>query len=161
VLGELKSRKHLLNVYIGDENKEIEGKNLYILTLASPTSNMNKVLEWARDHHLYVADYEIGEAKDMLHMMIFRCPNEHAYDMFMISRYSKMYQKKDLDEFRKARLPAYEVLGATEKARQKVIKELELHKDWKAAEYDSVWTREEEIFQTERVKRNGIQLSLL
>jgi len=97
-----------------------------------------------------VADYPVGDLEDMLHMLVLRIPVRHrrAYSNFMVSRYSKMYDREFLLKLRGSFTEnTLGVLSKSEEKREEVMKKFNIEDpNWSAREYDARLDFKKELF---------------
>lgn len=158
---------HKLAFGIKDEADEREGNNLYILMDSSVnTKTFIRVLNWVKTQPYYIADYEFDDMLDgVLHMVVLHVPNNRAYDNFMLSKYSKMYDASDLKKFIGDDSIILGVLTRDEETTKRYVDEI--NEEWgtkfEASEWtgelDYPWKHEEEVFEVvlPRKKRESIE----
>jgi hypothetical protein len=98
---ELKIKLNLLSklaMGIGDTNKTLDYKHLYILVDSSPQfrTYLSEFLEFVRDQSYYVEDYVYSTNQ---HMIVFTLPTkaEYVIQTFLAGKYSDMYSTKEID----------------------------------------------------------------
>lgn len=148
------------------DGSHLEGqKNIFILTdkLVRPDLFQN-FMDWIKHQEYYVTDYvydSILENHSRKHMIVLAFPPllEHAYDNFLLGKYSKMYTKTEIVQYfsEENKVPAKNVLTRAYMAKlqftQLIKKEFDVvleEQDFKneVFEYDIPPIKEEEFFNT-------------
>jgi len=96
-------------VAFGISQKGIDYKNdrpIFILINSSfNTKFFNEFLQWIRTKSFYITDYIFGNANNSdYHMIVIKTPDvfKDAYDNFIIGKYSKMFDEKDINTYFKS-----------------------------------------------------------
>lgn len=96
-----------LAIGIGDNYHNNKIKSLYLLishnygnsNISSTTykKSFKDFLNYIREHSSYIADYPVNFNES--HMIVIRFPERYyiAYDNFLLGKYSKMYDKSEID----------------------------------------------------------------
>ena len=96
-----------LAIGIGDNYHNNKIKSLYLLishnygnsNISSTTyrKSFKDFLNYIREHSAYIADYPVNFNES--HMIVIRFPERYyiAYDNFLLGKYSKMYDKSEID----------------------------------------------------------------
>lgn len=98
-----------LGIGLADNNKKLPPGCLYILLDANPTlydkqkysEKLNKFLNWIKYQNYYVDDYVFCLKEGCnSHMVVLDFPMEYntAYSKFLLSRYSQMYTKEQINK---------------------------------------------------------------
>lgn len=154
------------------EGSYLEGqKNIFVLVdkLVRPDLFQN-FMDWIKHQEYYVTDYvydSILENHSRKHMIVLAFPLEleHAYDNFLLGKYSKMYTRTEIVQFfaEENKTPARNVLTRAYIAKlqftQLIKKEFDVvleEQDFKneVFEYDIPPIKEEEFFNTFKNQNN-------
>jgi hypothetical protein len=108
------------------EGSHFEGqKNIFILVDKLVRPNLfENFLQWIKHQEYYVTDYTVGEnTNNRQHMFVlaFPQPLEDAYDKFLIGKYSKMYQKEEIQQFFEKKEGIKDILCRREAAKMPFI----------------------------------------
>jgi len=154
--------------YVGDYNYRKHTKRCIFLLLKVKDDFIN-VLNTFKEHESYIDDYPVGEFDSSYHMVICQLNNQRAYNYFMVSKYSEMYDTDFLQaNFRigidknkeNVYISTYHVLEKTEKRRLEIIEELVLEDSKNHAisnyypdEYEHTLDMNEEIFDYNKMMK--------
>lgn len=142
-------------IFVGSEKSELGIPAIFLL-LEGTTTSFETILNNFRISPAYLDDYGVGEFDERFHILALRVPDEHAYNMFMESKYSKMYSEAELD--RLFRTPTgyikpYEVLAKTEQGLNNLLDIIgDEYSPAEVEEYDSCLDMSQEVFCEEMLQ---------
>lgn len=136
----------ILNSFLGDVNY---GKvvNACIFLLMKKILEFDNILAYLQKHKSYEDDYSLNND---LHMFVLKVPSERAYNWFVLSRYSKMYDSKFVEQhFRRADgsyTESYHVLMKTKQKWLELKESYNFSDNVDPLEYDSCIKMQEEVY---------------
>lgn len=146
----LKKKGLILNVYIDDVDSDEFYTNA-IFILLKDTKDLRNILGYFRGHkEAYLNDYQVKDFDNPMHILVLHVPSDRAYNNFLLSKYSQMYEPEEADVFFKIGpdkfTPAYHVVTRTQKRLNEVVKQFNLDDSAKLDEYERKLNIKKEIF---------------
>ncbi len=161
ILGDITRKKLLVNVFLDDVNCREQYYNS-ILLLIRGNIDLEEYVKFFNQFEIFKDYYDVLGFSEPMHMLVFSLPSDKAYNNFLLSRYSKMYDDKQAEEYfsyyeqitpgskiKKYYAP-YHNIRKTEQRRQQILEEYNLSDDVEIPEYDSKIDIREEIFDISR-----------
>ena len=138
----------IINSFLGDMDYE-NTVPACIFVLMKKTTRFESIQKYLKSHKSYFDDYHSGKFDSDLHMFIMKVPNERMYNYFVLSKYSKMYEKKFLDKYFKRPdgtcSESYHILAKSEQKYSELLEKYNLTVI-DIPEYDSCIKMQEEVY---------------